>query len=369
MNSPSASKALLPAPARYFPVDAGAYAMKAGLARLGTEFGNGDPERQLVQIDRQWPTYRGSKLRARRESLDKYYCAVGGFDDASRHAVTQLLLDTLLREHPTWFRRQQESGGYLSLRCRLSGEVLRFDDDLDLVHTTAEAPVQPTYRDGLDALASQMQEDLSFVSAAPAGHGRVLMLHLCAPNHWAASDRIGRSFQGVHAPVPQFQRIARQTPALLANLRDRGPYVRFAWGLATDRRLNHHPQPEPGCSDAAAWQGRHFDPQRPSLFLRVERQVLVGLPAVNGVLFAIRTYLTDVADLTPEQRRVLAAALRTMDEEIAGYKGLAGARTAMAAWLESPGLGAQYDQVPDARGGATEDGMSPPPRNHDHRQR
>ncbi len=365
----SDSEAVLPAPARYFPVHKGVYAMKAGLARLGTAFGNGGADRQLVQIDRQWAAYRRNKLGARSESLDKYYCADDGFDDPGGRAVTQLLLDTLPREHPAWFSRQRESDGHLSLRCRLSGEVLRFDDHLDLVRATAGMPVQPAYRDGVDALASQIQEDLSFVSAAPEGHGRVRMLHLCAPNHWAATDRIGRSFQGAHAPVPQFERIARQTSALLANLRNGGPYVRFAWGLATDRRLNHHPQPGPDCADAAAWQGRQFDPDRPNLFVRVERQVLIGLPAANGVLFAIRTYFTDVVDLAPEQRRVLAAALRAMDDEIARYKGLADTRAAMAAWLERVRFGTENGEGPVAGGSAIHGGSVAPPRNRDHRQR
>lgn len=325
----------LPPPAAYFPVQAGPYVMKAGLARLDTGFGNGAADACAIQLDRQWPRYRANKLRARAESLDKYYCLAQGCDAGTRRAVAGWLLDTLLREYPNLFRLQRQVGGTQRLHCLLSGDRLQFDTAMDLIAGDGGNAVQPPYRDSLDALACQIQEDLSVVNTEPEGHGQVTMLHLCAPNHWAAAQRIGRSFQEAHAPVPKFERIARHTGALLANLRDGGPYVRFAWGLATDQRLNHHPAADPGWADPGSWHGRRFEPAQPALFLRVERQLLAGLAANRSILFAIRTYFTDVRNLRPQQQRTLAAALRAMDPEIARYKGLAEQREPMARWLLS----------------------------------
>lgn len=324
----------LPPAASYFPVRAGTYVMKAGLARLGTWFGNGDADGRLLQLDRDWPRYRANKLHARAESLDKYHVSVPDLSPSLQRQVVALLLATLTRDYPLHFRAEPLPGGQQWLHCALTGEHLRLDRDLQLLETRAEALPDPPYADALDALACQIQEDLAVVSTAPEGHGRVLALHLCAPNHWAAGDRVGRSFQEAHRPVPQFERVARHTPKLLENLRDAGPYVRFAWGLSTDDRLNHHPEAPPDWPDPDTWQGRRFDSARPELFLRVERQALTGLPAAQCFVFAIHTYFTAAVRLQPQQRRVLADAVRGMDPEIARYKGLLGQQDAIARWLE-----------------------------------
>lgn len=335
MRASTLSTESLPPPAHYFPVRPGPYVMKAGLARLGTPVGNGAADGRILQLDRQWARYRANKLQARTEALSKYYCAVPAFDGAIRNAVAALLLDTLAAEYPEQFILEQRSTKQRRLHCPTSGEQLDFDIHGRLTGAHCAEDVRPPYRDNLDALTCQIQEDLAVVSTTPRECGQVLMLHLCAPNHWAAGDRIGRSFQEAHGPVPQFQRVARHTPALLANLRDAGPYVRFAWGLATDPRLNHHPEPPPGTVDAAAWHGRQFDPAEPALYLRVERQVLVGIPAADCFVFAIRTYITPADELTPDQRRMLADAVLGMDEEIVEYKGLSGQQTAIAHWLRA----------------------------------
>lgn len=337
MNSNRHTSESLSAPAFYFPVDAGAYVMKAGLRRLGTAFGNGAADQCIFQFDRDWLRYRRNKMQARVESLPKYYCTAPRFGSGERHAVTRFLLDTLLHEYPTLFRLQFLSKGKRALHCLLSGERLCFEQNLALSETLTESgagsETQPPYRDSIDALACQIQEDLCVISTAPKGHGRVLLLHLCAPNHWAAAERIDRSFQQAHAPVPKFDRIARHTPALLDYLREAGPYVRFAWGLATDRRLNHHPEPAAGWADPATWHGRRFNRAVPALYLRVERQVLTRIAANDCVLFTIRTYFTDVQELDPKQRSALAHAIGAMDGQIARYKGLLGQQEDLVRWL------------------------------------
>lgn len=307
--------------------------MKAGLRRLGSDFGNGAADRRVLQLDREWPHYRANKLEARTESLDKYYCTVPQFEPRRRRAVTEFLSNALVTEYPGWFSRTSEPDGGWCLRCGPSGEKLRFDGDCNLAAPEPGTSLQPPYADGLDALAGQIQEDIAVVDSAPEGEGRVVALHLCAPNHWAAGDRIGRNFQQTHGPVPQFGGIARHAPALLQNLRDAGPYVRFAWGVATDNRLNHHPQPPSQCNEPRDWHGRRFEPHQPRLYLRVERQVIVGLPQVGGFVFLIRTYLIGAERLDARERRLLADAIRAMTPDIARYKGLLGQQNVIAEWL------------------------------------
>jgi len=321
----------LPAPARYLPLPAGRYQVKTGLHALGADFGNGGADGLVFQLDRRWPVYRSAKLAARAERLGKYVGTEDLSPSAQRHLLAWLV-ERLLAEHPALFRGRATEDHGLRLECALSGETLVFDGDFALQAVESESPVVPPYVSGLDALACQVQEDLAFTEIDADGRDRLSFLHLCLPNHWAAEDKLGGSFMAVHGPVPEMDRIHRQSAALLRALVMNGPFVRFAWGLATDTRLNHHPEPPAG-TDPADWRGRRFDPAAPRLYLRVERQVTVGLPKARAFLFGIRTYFENVAELAPQQRRQLANAIQSMTAETLAYKGIAPYRDAVLAWL------------------------------------
>ena len=198
--------------------------------------------------------------------------------------------------------------------------------------TGAGCAPTPPYASALDALACQVQEDLAVVCRAPDGKDWLAAVHLCSPNHWAAEEKVGRAFAIVHAPVAGMAPLNQRSGDLVRAMIERGQYVRFAWGLGTDTRLNHHPEPPPGIPPKK-WQGRSFDPAQPSLFVRLERQVLWGFPQENASLFLIRTYFRDCAALTPPERRQLRAALASMTPETLAYKGLTAHRDAILEWL------------------------------------
>ncbi len=328
--------AQLPEIARYFPFASGRYEVKPGFHALRTDFGNGPADQLLWQLDRDYGRYREAKLQARAERLAKYY-VTGELPEEQAHAVCACLARSLARQQPAWFTLR-EAGGDLELHCALSGDRLRFDGGGRLLAVSYGQAVQPAYVDGLDALACQLQEDLALFRATPADN-RLLALHLCYPNHWAAEDKIGKDFIAVHAPVPGMDNINRNAGHLLHTALRSGPLVRFAWGLATDDRLNHHPQPPPG-EDPAAWRGRSLDDEQTPVFVRSERQTLSGLPVDGLGLFTIHTYflpLTDLRDDAP-RLRALVAALASIPEESLHYKGLAPYRERLLrrlrSWLE-----------------------------------
>lgn len=322
------------APCRYLPLGAGRYRVAAGLSALGCDLGNGARDARVFQIDQQWSGYRTQKLRARAERLDKYVCE----SDLSRtveRAATEQILDRLAGEYPRCFRLLAWGEGGRALHCALSGETLRFDADSNYLGTEGgECPPHPPYRSALDALACQVQEDLAITELGAVHGGRLSALHLCFPNHWSPGDKIGRGFDAIHEPVPGFERIARRSRVLLRHLVDQGPLVRFAWGLATDRRLNHHPVPPPGATQPDVWRGRRFDPARPRLYLRVERQVILGMAQVNAFLFTIRTYFEDVMGLAAQELVRLRSAIASMDARTLRYKGIHESRDDILEWLE-----------------------------------
>jgi hypothetical protein len=293
-------------PACYFPIRNGRYDVTPGLFPLAQDFGNGVADTRLFQIDREWPRYRANKLACRAERIGKYVC----YDDFSppvAAAASRLIASQLATEYPALFRYETSADGAGQLICHLTGETLRFDADMRLRPESA-----PAYADLYDALCCQLQEDVAIVRRTPERGEWNAALHICAPSHWAAEDKIGRSFMATHAPVPGFEKVSAAAYALTERLVTRGPFVRFTWSIDFDDRLNYHPDQPKGDWNAAT---AHF---------RVERQTLWGLPEVDAYLFGIRVYVYPLHEIRADeaQRVALISALHSMSPESRRYKGI-----------------------------------------------
>ncbi len=335
MNTPIALPVLARC-ARYFPLRAPSrYEVSPGLRLLSeADFGNGPADARLFQIDEGWARFRANKTACRRESLNKYV-AQDGFRALVASAVTRLFLDRLTGDYADLFAAERSAnGGGTTLFCRLTGERLTFDENLRLL--SAESDGFPPYRDAFDALCSQVPEDVAVVQTSPERGNGIAALHLCAPSHWSAQSKIGKDFSATHAPVPGMEK-SRRAPAsdaLVDAMVFRGPWVRFAWGLSANDRLNHHPDPPPDF-DPAAWRDAMFDANAdPPFFFRVERQVLWGLPDVGAAVFAIRVYHVAATELSLDKRARLRDALAGMNAASRAYKGLGDGRAEQViAWL------------------------------------
>ncbi|HIK08476.1 MAG TPA: DUF3445 domain-containing protein [Trichormus sp. M33_DOE_039] len=337
----------LNSPACYFPLMNGRYEVKPGMMAFGSCFGNGEADQQVFQIDKNFADYRQAKLLARAERLSKYYQTynysqtVAGamgyappfLRNAPRTAIARLIVERLTQEHPQYFNYQKSTANTFIFYSRLTNEKLYLDADWQLQRVEGSA-VSPAYASTLDALAAQIQEDITVICCGKDGHNWLSAIHLCYPNHWSAEEKIGKDFATIHTPVAGIEKINRRADAIVNTMIYRQPMVRFAWGLSTDIRLNHHPEPPPGLL-VSQWQGRSFDPQNPQLYLRIERQVIWGLPEYETALFTIRTYFRDCNFLKQDSRlRVkLCAAIESMSPESLIYKGLADSKASILDWL------------------------------------
>jgi len=316
----------------YFPLENGRYEVKPGLYKFPHDFGQGMADRQVFQFDHTFAQYRAEKLAARAERLGKYYCRQGCAQEVES-LISRFIIQRLVEDQPAKFQLEKAAKERI-LHCLPSQDVLSFDSEYRLMGTQTENGGSAEYVDSFDALACQIQEDLAVVQLQNDGVDRVTALHLCLPNHWSAEEKIGRSFRDVHQPVPGMTRMNLTAEQLMQAVIHKGPFVRFAWGIATDARLNHHPQPPSGI-DAKDWQGRAFDPAQAQLYLRVERQTIHGFPAQGCALFTIRTYLYDIDtdNFAAEHRDRIASAIESMTEDSARYKGLEEDRGAILQWL------------------------------------
>ncbi len=318
--------------AYYFPLAHGRYEVKPGLVTFGTDFGNEAADRQVFQFDSSFTHYRQMKRLARAEQLSKYY-QTHHYTDAVASAIARFIVHRLVQEQPQHFQLTAQTDGTLSVYSQLTGETLYLDAAYQLQQVQAVEPIEPPYVSTFDALASQLQDDVIVVSRSGDDHW-MSAIHLCYPNHWSAEAKIGRDFATVHAPVAGMTAMNQRGKAIVQTMITRKPSVRFAWGLSTDTRLNHHPVPPTGVA-IDTWQGRAFNPQQPQLYLRIERQVVWGLPDCDAALFTIRTYFRDCHAIKqdPKLNASLVSALHSMPPNSLLYKGLDASKEAIVAWL------------------------------------
>ena len=323
------------ASACYFPLDNGRYEVKPGFIPFGSCLGNGKADKQVFQIDGNFAHYRQTKLLARAERLSKYYLTCN-YSHGVAGAISRLIIDRLTQEHPHYFHTQQLANGDLAFHCQLTGEILYLDADCELRQVETQGnQVFPPYASTLDAIAAQVQEDITVICRSADGSNWLSAVHLCYPNHWSAEEKVGKDFTTIHAPVAGIEKINRRASAIVNTMIVREPMVRFAWGLSTDSRLNHHPEP-PADVSINEWLGRQFDRDNPRVFLRIERQVIWGLPEYEAALFTIRTYFRDCTEIKKDTvlRSKLSAAIQSMTQDSLVYKGLTESRDSILAWLE-----------------------------------
>jgi len=147
------------------------------------------------------------------------------------------------------------------------------------------------------------------------------------------SDKVGRAFAEVHAPVADNEVLIAASDHLVRLVTGGDRWERFVWTLTADPRLDRHPQRiaavgwNPTLDTAALAE---------SAFLRSERQTFIP---VAGTRLAVFTIHVDVEPLrsaiqSSADARRLHAALSTMSSAVLAYRGLGAARDRLLAWLE-----------------------------------
>lgn len=325
---------VLPASPDYFPLAHGRYDVAAGLKPLG--------DKPSFEIDDQYLAYMQAKAASWLDDPGKYHLEAG-FGAGLHGAIAQFAMQALARTYPAWFAL--EAGEPAVFHNHLLGLSAELDLDAGrVVRVTRKSALlsggEAVYAgfdfSGLGAftfLALQTQEDWAVTAVSSEGAESLQALSISFPNHWRPEEKIGRSFAEVHVPVAGIAPLVKAAPALIETMIHKGPWERFAWGVATDTVLNHHPDnpddPARTLTDySPAGAGR-------GTWLRIERQTLVGFPAHRGALFTIRTYFTPVAQVAadPARRQALASAVAGMSDEAVVYKGLVKLRPPLLSYL------------------------------------
>lgn len=148
---------------------------------------------------------------------------------------------------------------------------------------------------------------------ATAGEYRLVGAVLCFPSRWLLSEKMGRPLTAIHEPVPDYDAaLAARVNRVFEVLRPGRPLVRINWLVHAVPEL-HLPIGSGAKRVAPIAAAGPF-------YLRTERQTLVRLPGTGAVAFGIKTSVTPVERLTPEQARGLAAALGSLDKAAMAYR-------------------------------------------------
>ena len=288
----------LPTIPRYRPFHKGSYTTTPSLLPLGTDFGNGVLDSLALQLDsgiaaliankQQIQTYRPLVLVS---DLSPSVANAAIAQLAAEREVTQI---TLGANYP----------------------------DVSLAEETwRDTSLTPERR--FEALALSLAEDIAILEINPDDSDRNALMSIAAPSRWAPEEKIGCSFITTHIPVPNMEKTLAVAPKLQQMLLERGPFVRFAWGISTTNALDTHPSvAEPPYAGGDAW-------------LRVERQVIRRIPEHPAYIFTIRVIIESLSSVreNPTDAAALASALRSMDEKSRIYKSVDGHVEALCAYL------------------------------------
>lgn len=293
---------------RYLPFLSGIYSTAPGLVSTTKAEGH---NALIFQIDESYLSYLSNKKDCRQESIHKYYCEARLQSETMRN-VNQYLVKQFVQEYPQRFSVNYTDRHFVNNTTR---EEFWWNEDWLSTKGNSHESL-------FDALCCQVQEDIAVVQLTNDDDW-LTAIHLCSPNHWAPTEKIGRPFSAIHAPVPGMEKTLQHYRRMLESVVHAStPFTRFAWGVATDSRLNHHPIAPPD-RDNTNWQGRTHD-ENNGWLIRTERQNLIGLTEANAFLFTIRTYFYRVHELNPQEKNLLLKALQSMSAEALQYKGLTG---------------------------------------------
>lgn len=294
---------------KYLPFLNGKYSVAPAL--LSVNKMDSAADKNIFNIDESYLEYFANK-EACRDDIYKYYVEKNLYPETVIRA-NQLIVQQLTKEYPAYFQLRQENNDYTLinklLHCRLHWKE-------DWIQIESD-----TYLSLFDALVCQVQEDFA-ICQLQSDKDWIAAIHICSPNHWEPAKKAGLPFDAIHGIVPGMEKGLPHYFKMLQSVVNKGPFTRFAWGIATDNILNHYPVPAAG-DDPQVRNGRNIQ-EGCELYVRVEKQTLVGLPENIAFFFTIRTYFYNIDDLQQYEKVALMNAVDSMSAESLAYKGLAG---------------------------------------------
>ena len=231
-----------------------------------------------------------------------------------------------LAERRRWLAQNPERYRvYLPESADLVQEAADFARTLDPAFTPGAGSDLPAQ---LKRLGEHWECDLILCRKNPGGRMRMEAGVVCFPSAWAPEEKLGLPIFDVHAPVPGLNAaIGDKIDHLLERLPPGSAWLRVNWGLSASPERNQHPRR--GLSRLTGATPIE------SIWLRLEHQALLRLPATGGLLFGIHLHNFSLKELRGKPVGLaVAGQLRSMPLEMQVYKGIQDVAQRVADWLD-----------------------------------
>lgn len=231
---------------------------------------------------------------------DKRFFATNDNFDSIRLAVVRDLGALVQAEHPRLFTHvAHDRGG--SVHNHLTDERLFYDGDGGIEYASGDFT-----SDAFDALGTMLQQDVAVVRMVQ-GRDELVAANVRLPSHWTPSEKIGMSFDAIHAPIPGM----RQNGAAIIRGMINGPRgERFAFGIDADEAYTHTDR------------GQLTFVPITQLHLTYERQTWIGNQEHEYTIFFIHKGKRAFTALMQDELRAVAQWMRSMDAQTRTYKRL-----------------------------------------------
>ena len=212
---------------------------------------------QWMEPDEEWVDFHHHKQSCLTERRDNVLRTLPESVEAQQEFFARLR-QHLITDHTNTFTAADDS-------------LIHQPSDTMLLDDTSAPPIQTA--------SLWVQDDLCLLQASPEGY-RLTAASLCSPSYWHLEDKIGKTLNDIHAPVPGYtQTLSSPVNHFFDRLEADHPVWRANWSVTAHPGLmQRFDPPSPG------------DPEHDPLWLRVERQTLTRLPDTRAVCFTIRIH-------------------------------------------------------------------------------
>jgi len=220
----------------------------------------------------------------------------------------QLHPDKVFRALPASRAAQIEFGDYLLDHLkRHHAHEYRINED-ELIHQDS-ATHHPIVSGDLWQSSLWIQEDICLLEASDSGYV-LSAASLCSPSNWKLEEKIGKTVDHIHDPVPGYQQeLAERVNRLLKGIKPAKPLLRYNWSLQASSEL--------------CWR-EDIEQPLDSLHWRVERQTFLRLPQTGAIVFGIRLFIHSIETMAKlgDFEKSLQTIMTQLPEETVNYKGL-----------------------------------------------
>jgi hypothetical protein len=242
--------------------------------------------------------------------------------------------ETLASEHPQHVINEGQGWFLPALDLHINQHTGQIDCGLRTMNAVIEAIQSSVYVNrpaAWAALSLSVLEDLAVVCAP---QGELNLLAVCLPSHWSPSEKIGKPFMQVHAPVADNALLLQAAQGLmrLVTAKSEDRWERYVWTLTPSMKLDGHP----------ARCYRVWSTQEPahellkSVVFRLERQTFIALPEHREAIFTIAVQTAPlISALTLEQLQRLRESLASMSEAVLEYRSFTSVRDKLLQGLDS----------------------------------